>query len=479
MHAKKAVGVGLVVVAIAVALQGSVGVLAQERAGLVAPGADVQQVRSGFVFAEGPAADAEGNVYFTDVRAARIYRWSCKEGSVSVHREETGNANGLMFDGKGRLVVCEMGAGRVVLDDMKGNVTVLADSYQGRKLNSPNDLWIDPKGGVYFSDPRFGRSMEGVQEGSMQVYYISPDRQALTRVTDDLARPNGLIGTPDGKLLYVADPGEQKTWLYRTRPDGTLADKKLFCSQGSDGMALDERGNVYVTGRSTITAYSPDGRRIEEIKFPERPANMTFAGEDRKTLFVTARTSVYTVKMAVRGAPTPLEQAKQTAGEPERTEHWPNWRGPSFNGAAEATRLPAESPEDRVLWSLTRYAPDVCPPLVYEGRLYALDGDRRVLTCLDPETGSQMWQGELGGDTVIRSSPTAADGKIHFVDESGCVFVVSAGEEFRVLSRIEMGGGQPARSSIVIAGDRLYVRTAAALHCIGGTPPPPMHEAIQ
>ena len=118
---------------------------------------------------------------------------------------------------------------------------------------------------------------------------------------------------------------------------------------------------------------------------------------------------------------------------------------------AVAPDSPAESPEDRALWSLTQYAPDVCSPLLYEGRLYVLDGDRRVLTCLDPETGSQFWQGEVGGDTVIRSSPTAADGKIYFVDESGRVFVVAAAEEFQILSRVEMGGGQPARSSIAIA----------------------------
>ena len=129
----------------------------------------------------------------------------------------------------------------------------------------------------------------------------------------------------------------------------------------------------------------------------------------------------------------------------------------------------AEPIEDRTVWSMKRDAPDVCSPLLYRGRLYALDGVKRVLTCLDPATGRQIWQGKLGGKAVIRSSPTAADGKIYFIDETGLVFVVAAGDEFQVLSRIEMSGGRPARSSIAIAGNRLYVRTAEALHCIGAT----------
>lgn len=146
---------------------GTIG--AQEGASVIAPGATVNKVQSGFIFTEGPAVDAEGNVYFTDVRGERIYRWSYKDGSVSVYREKTGRANGLMFDQKGRLVACEMGGRRVILDDMKGEISVLADSYQGKKLNSPNDLWIDPKGGIYFSDPRYGRRMDDVEKGSMQV----------------------------------------------------------------------------------------------------------------------------------------------------------------------------------------------------------------------------------------------------------------------------------------------------------------------
>ncbi len=285
-------------------------ICAQEEDSVIAPGASLKMVQSGFIFTEGPAADADGNIYFTDVRGERIYRWYYKDDSISVYREKTGRANGLMFDQNGRLVICEMGNNRVTLDDMKGTITVIADSYKGKRLNNPNDLWIDPKGGIYFSDWLSGRGRTSVKEDGLQVYYISPDHRNLTRVTNDLIKPNGLIGTPDGKNIYIADAGANMTWVYKTQPGGTLSDKKLFCEQGSDGMARDEKNNVYVTGSSSISVYNSKGKKIEEITFPERPSNMTFAGKERKTLFVTARRSIYTLEMAVRGALTPIEQAK-------------------------------------------------------------------------------------------------------------------------------------------------------------------------
>jgi outer membrane protein assembly factor BamB len=145
-------------------------------------------------------------------------------------------------------------------------------------------------------------------------------------------------------------------------------------------------------------------------------------------------------------------------------------RGSSF--VAFTPGGPADALADRTVWTMQSNAPDVCSPLLYGGRLYVLDGDRHVLTCLNPETGDQIWRGTLDATDVIRSSPTAADGKIYLIDESGRAFVLAAGDEFRVISQIEMGGGGPTRSSIVISGNRLYVRTAAALHCIGAAAGP-------
>jgi gluconolactonase len=292
---------------LAILLVLSVSFGSAQSSNLIAPGATLKKVQSGFSFTEGPTADADGNVYFTDITGERIYKWSYLDGKISLYKEKTGKANGLMFDAKGRLVICEMGNNRVTLDDMKGNTTVLADSYNGKKLHMPNDLWIDSKGGIYFSD--FMGPGES-QEGGLQIYYISPGQKSLKRSTEDLVAPNGLVGTPDGKTLYVTDPGARKTWSYRINPDATLADKKLFCEQAADGMTLDEKGNVYFGGSPTVAIFSPDGKKIGEIALPENCTNMEFAGKDRKTLFFTAGTSVYTLEMAVRGAATALDQTK-------------------------------------------------------------------------------------------------------------------------------------------------------------------------
>ncbi len=275
---------------------------------LIKPGAELKKVADGFTFTEGPAADADGNVYFTDIPNQRIWKWSWKDGSVTKYRENTGEANGLIFDAKGRMVICEMKTKRVTRDDMAGNITVLADAWNAGHPNMPNDLWIDARGGIYFSD---FSGPDAKSAGGLQVYYISPDGKTVSRATDDLTAPNGLIGTPDGKTLYITDPGAGKTFSYAISPDGTLGGKKLFCNQFTDGMAMDENGNLYFSGDASITVFSPKGEKIEEIPMPGRSANLTFAGPDRKTLFITAGTSVYTLEMAVKGAPTPLDVGRQ------------------------------------------------------------------------------------------------------------------------------------------------------------------------
>ena len=265
--------------------------------GLVAAGAEVEKLADGFTFTEGPAGDSEGNVFFTDVSNSRIHQWSA-DGELSTFRENTGRANGLYFDKEGNLVVCEGGNRRITSIAITGGETVLADSYDGKKLNSPNDLWVDPRGGVYFSDPRYG-DKEGVEQDGFHVYYIRPDR-AVVRVIDNLDTPNGVIGTKDGKLLYVADAGGSKTYVYRIQDDGSLTDRKQIAPEGSDGMTLDERGNLYLT-RAAVHVYSPEGERISTISVPEQPSNVTFAGKDGKTLFITARTGFYSLRMNVRG----------------------------------------------------------------------------------------------------------------------------------------------------------------------------------
>lgn len=282
-----------------------------EKLSVVAPGAKVEKLAGGFAFTEGPAADAKGNIYFTDIPNNRIHKWSAN-GKLSTFREDSGGANGLFFDKSGTLFICEGGRRRLVSIDPKGKMKVLVDKYKNKKLNSPNDLWLHPKGGIYFTDPRYGNRDNMEQDGE-HVYYISHDRKKLIRVIDDMVKPNGIIGTADGKLLYVTDHGGDKTFVYAINEDGTLSNKKLFAPESSDGMTIDNQGNIYLTSMPThtlsdydtsknpVTVYNSSGKKIETIQIPERPANVCFGGKDKQTLFITAQTSLYSVRMRTKG----------------------------------------------------------------------------------------------------------------------------------------------------------------------------------
>jgi gluconolactonase len=261
-------------------------------------GAKVEKLVDGFRFTEGPASDAKGNIFFTDIPRNRIHKWSL-DGKLSTFLENSREANGLFFDKTGNLIACEGYGRQLVSFDPQGKITVLANKHEGKRFNSPNDLWIAPNGGIYFTDPRYGSRRNMEQDGEY-VYYLDPDRERLIRVIDDMVRPNGLIGTPDGKLLYVADHSGGKTFVYAINKDGTLSNKKLFAPEGSDGMTIDSQGNVYLTA-GAVVVYNKMGRKIESIEVPESPANVCFGGEDKQTLFITAVTSLYSIKMKVKG----------------------------------------------------------------------------------------------------------------------------------------------------------------------------------
>lgn len=270
---------------------------------IIKKNAVVQKVATGFSFTEGPAVAPDGRIYFTDQPNDRIHIWDEKDG-ISLFLEGTGRSNGMYFNKKGQLVSCADEKNQLVyFDENRKPHEIFNGQFNGKHINAPNDLWIDPKGGIYFSDPYYHRSWwpEGYKEEQdvRGVYYLNPEGK-ITRVIDDFKQPNGLIGTPDGKTLYVADINDGKTWKYDIQADGSLANKTFFAPNGSDGMTIDNKGNVYLTS-GKVWVYNPDGELIKEIEIPEMPANICFGGKKRKTLFITARTSVYTLKTIVKG----------------------------------------------------------------------------------------------------------------------------------------------------------------------------------
>jgi len=268
----------------------------------IAPGQVLQKLAGGFEFTEGPTCDVDGNVFFTDQPTDRIIKWRV-DGKQTTFMQTCGRANGLCFDHDGNLWVCADEFNELWKIDRANKVTVVVKDYKGKLLNGPNDIWSHPGGGFYFTDPYYKRPYwkRGPKEMPECVYYLGPDLKKLTRVIDDLKQPNGIIGTPDGKILYVADIGGNKTYRYDVQPDGSLQNKQLFCELGSDGMTIDNEGNVYLTGKG-VTVFDVSGKQIDHIDVPEPwTANICFGGRQRDTLFITASKSLYTLKTGVKG----------------------------------------------------------------------------------------------------------------------------------------------------------------------------------
>ena len=270
---------------------------------IISSGAQLQILAGDFQFTEGPASDAQGNVLFTDQPNDRIMKWGV-DGQLSTFMQPCGRSNGLCFDAQGNLWACADDKNQMWCIDPAGKVQVVIKDYQGKLLNGPNDVWLCPGGGLYFTDPFYKRKYwdRGDKQQDVEgVYYLAPDRRKLVRVVDDLQQPNGIIGTPDGKTLYVTDIRAKKTYVYQIQPDGLLTGKRLFCQLGSDGMTIDNRGNVYLTGKG-VFVFDPSGTQIEHIEVPERwTANVCFGGRDFQTLFITASQGLYALRMSVRG----------------------------------------------------------------------------------------------------------------------------------------------------------------------------------
>lgn len=272
----------------------------------IGPVGKIVKLHTKFEFTEGPAADRHGNVYFTDIPANKIYKVD-SQGKLSVFKDPSNHANGLMINSKGEIVACEMD-GRIVALTPAGQLRVIADKYEGQRFNAPNDLVIDKQGGIYFTDPIF-RAPKPLPQGKLAVYYIS-SAGTVTRLIDDLPNPNGVILSPDEKTLYVIPSGQADMMAYPVLGPGKLGPGRVFFTlkqpegkknTGGDGLTVDTKGNLYITSGLGLQVVTPAGKLLGIIAFPEQPANVTFAGPRNRTLYVTARKSLYTVEMEAEG----------------------------------------------------------------------------------------------------------------------------------------------------------------------------------
>jgi gluconolactonase len=270
---------------------------------IIRPGTKVEKLAGGFLFTEGPAADSKGNIYFTDQPNNRIMVWSVT-GKLSTFMQPAGRSNGLYFDNKGNLWACADEKNALWCISPERKVTVIPSSFQNKPLNGPNDLWIAPDGGVYFTDPFYKRTWwdhDTMPQSIQAVYYLSPEHKTITRVIEDLLQPNGIIGNAETKTLFVADISANKTWKYSINKDGSLSNKKLFCEKGSDGMTMDVMGNIYLTGTG-VSVFDKNGNFLGTIPVPETwTANVCFGGKDMKSLYITASKSIYRIRTLIKG----------------------------------------------------------------------------------------------------------------------------------------------------------------------------------
>jgi gluconolactonase len=260
-----------------------------------------------YAFTEGPVADGDGNVYFSDIPNKAIHKID-PAGKVTVFRGQSNSANGLKLNAKGEVVACEMEGAIVALSADGKDRRVVAKEFDGKRFNAPNDLVLDKAGGVYFTDPMFRAPMP-LPQGKTCVYYADAAGK-VARLVDDLPNPNGVLLSPDEKTLYVLPTGQKQMMAYPVEAPGKLGKGRVFCeleqakaggNGGGDGGTVDSKGNVYVTSAIGLQVFDPAGKKLGTIRFPEQPSNATFGGKDLKTLYVTARTSVYSCPMEVTG----------------------------------------------------------------------------------------------------------------------------------------------------------------------------------
>ena len=282
---------------------------------LIDPDAQLEQLGTGCEFTEGPIWNAEGKfLLFSDIPANQMKKWTPGSG-ITNFRVPSGKSNGLTYDKQGRLVTCEHANRRVSRTEADGTVVTIASHYEGKRLNSPNDVVVKSDGSIYFSDPPYGLTadygIEGEQDLDFQgVYRLSPDGQTLALLIDDFDRPNGLCFSPDESILYIDDTERMHVRAFDVQSDGTIANGRVFAEEegegaAPDGMKIDVHGNVYLTGPGGIWIFDPSGEHLGVLQTPERAANLGWGGDDWSTLFITASTSVYSIQCKVAGIPVP------------------------------------------------------------------------------------------------------------------------------------------------------------------------------
>ena len=272
---------------------------------IVKPGAVPNLISRQFKFTEGASVDKAGNVFFTDQPNNKIWEYSI-DGKLSVFLDNAGRSNGTYFDAKGNLITCADEHDQLWAISPDKKINVLVKDLNGHLFNGPNDLWINSNGNIYFTDPYFQRNYwerknpDPAIDGE-KLYFMKDEKSKPVPADNDLKKPNGIVGTPDGKYLYVADMGVNKTYRYEINKDGTLSNRTVFVTMSSDGITLDEKGNLYLTGTG-VTVFNSNGEKIKHIDIPENwTANICFGGKNKNILFITASEAIYTLEMNVKG----------------------------------------------------------------------------------------------------------------------------------------------------------------------------------
>ncbi|WP_347239939.1 SMP-30/gluconolactonase/LRE family protein [Oscillatoria sp. FACHB-1406] len=278
-----------------------------EFARLFPQNAKIERLATGFQFTEGPLWLAEEqHLIFSDIPANKIYKLT-PDGQITIFREPSNNSNGLTRDRQGRLVACEHLSRRVTRTEKEGQITILADTFQDKKLNSPNDVVVKSDGSIYFTDPPYGIESEQQEQPCQGVYKISPDRAEIVLVADDFLTPNGLAFSPDEKTLYIDDSERKLIRAFDVKADGTLANSRIFHDMKTnkpglpDGMKVDVEGHIYCTGGGGVWVFDAKGNCLGTIVTPEVPANCAWGDEDFQSLYITAQTSVYKVRTNIPG----------------------------------------------------------------------------------------------------------------------------------------------------------------------------------